>query len=246
MATGDNGGDEGWLLERCQQGDGRAFVGLTSNDLQGVYSIALNLSSTEGEAVRLTQRALRLIWDRIPSMPADLPLRILARRTVVGLAIEKLRSIAPPAAESLEGFLPSFNSDGSLELAASDTAGLDPLLDRPDIAQRIREALGRIDAGDRAAFVLRYVEELPLGEAAEILESCHRRLRNSVEPQARASVGIASMITQKIRSAPPIRGSRILDRTSFGEGQARPARRNVQPLICEVPTARAAGSSGTR
>ncbi len=202
MATGDNGGDEGWLLERCQQGDGRAFVGLTSNDLQGVYSIALNLSSTEGEAVRLTQRALRLIWDRIPSMPADLPLRILARRTVVGLAIEKLRSIAPPAAESLEGFLPSFNSDGSLELAASDTAGLDPLLDRPDIAQRIREALGRIDAGDRAAFVLRYVEELPLGEAAEILESPAEKVRKGAYRACSMLSGYLRQLARGQRSDP--------------------------------------------
>jgi RNA polymerase sigma-70 factor (ECF subfamily) len=170
MATENDGADEEWLLERCRQGDRRAFVDLTYNHLQGVYSIALNLSSSEGDAVRLTQSALRLTWRRIASMPADLPFRILVRRTVVGLAIEKLRSNPPLAAKSLEGFLPSFDRDGCLVVAANESAGLDPLRDRPDIAQRIREALGHIDVSDRAAFVLRHIEQLSLGDTAAILE----------------------------------------------------------------------------
>src|SRR6266852_2898157 len=162
--------DEGWLLQRCRGGDRRAFIGLTSRHMQGVYSIALNMSSSEGDATRLTQRAFRLTWRRIPSMPADLPFRILVRRVVVGLAIEKLCSVPPPGVESLERFLPSFDSNGSLVVAANEAAELDPLFDRPDIAQRIREALGRIDASERAAFILRHIEQLPLGDAAAILE----------------------------------------------------------------------------
>ena len=39
------------------------------------------------------------------------------------------------------------------------------------MTQRIRELLGRIDAGDRAAFVLRYIEQLSLEEAAAIASS---------------------------------------------------------------------------
>src|SRR3954468_24236305 len=115
------------LLRRCRQGDRRAYVGLTSNHLKGVYSIALNLSSTEGDAARLVQRAFRLTWRRIASMPAELPFRIFVRRTVVSLALEVLRTAAPAASESLEGFLPSFDRDGCIEMAASEAGELDPL-----------------------------------------------------------------------------------------------------------------------
>jgi RNA polymerase sigma-70 factor (ECF subfamily) len=201
VATENNVADEGWLLQRCRHGDRRAFVALTYNHLQGVYSIALNLSSTEGDAAWLTQRALRLTWRRIPSMPADLPFRILVRRVVVGLAIERLRSAPPPAAESLEAFLPSFDRNGSLVAVANDAAGLESLFDRPDIAQRIREALGRIDATERAAFVLWHIEELSLGDAAAILELPAESVRKRSHRACSMLSGYLRQLARRPRSA---------------------------------------------
>jgi len=54
---------------------------------------------------------------------------------------------------------------------------MDGLPRRPDLAERLREALDRLEPEDRAAFVLRVVQELPPRECADILEIPEAELR---------------------------------------------------------------------
>jgi DNA-directed RNA polymerase specialized sigma24 family protein len=59
---------------------------------------------------------------------------------------------------------------GPTRLSPRGFAEMDALARRRDIAQRIRGTLMRLNADDRAAFVLRIIEELPVNEVAAILE----------------------------------------------------------------------------
>jgi len=63
---------------------------------------------------------------------------------------------------------------------ATDENPGDRKLDGALIEQRIREALGKISVNQRTAFILRYFEEMPVGEIAEILGCSEGAVRTHI------------------------------------------------------------------
>src|SRR3954463_13402470 len=101
-----------------------------SFDLETIYMIARNLSGTDAEALDLTETALRVAWEEIGEMPQGISFRTFVCRFLVREALSRLR-----------------------EMLASGPA-MDALTRRPDLAERLREALDWLEPEDRAAFVL--------------------------------------------------------------------------------------------
>jgi DNA-directed RNA polymerase specialized sigma24 family protein len=75
-----------------------------------------------------------------------------------------------------EAFLPRFNVDGGLEVPEAewpDLARLEPM----SMARSLREVLSRMDENARAAFVLCDLVELPVEDAAQIVQSSPQVVR---------------------------------------------------------------------
>ncbi len=130
------------LVRRAARGDQNAFVTLASTQSDLVYAIARNLSSSDAEALDLTQAAFQEAWNELHAMVWRSSFRTFVCRFLVRKALARLQRVPPTALDRAP-------QDGS---------------------ERVREALGWLDAEDRAAFVLRIVAELSVAEMAEILE----------------------------------------------------------------------------
>ncbi len=141
---------ENAVVRRATTGDADAFVTLGSLHAQKLYSIARNLSSSEAEAMELMQQALQEAYDQIARLPAELSFRAFVCRFAVRNAIGRLRRAGAPETE---------------------WPACAPPARREEFAERIRDALERLDPEDRAAFVLRVVEDLPVDEVAAIQET---------------------------------------------------------------------------
>src|SRR5690242_12183742 len=155
------------LLTQAARGDREAFVALASMHAPRVFGIARNLSSSNAEALELAQGALQRAWDEIAALPAaQLSFLAFVSRFVVREAV--LRLPRPPGSAG-RPFTPLDADDRHLELGLPAAAA--EVRRIPDIDEKIRAAAEHLDPDDRAAFVLRVVEEIPADEAAAILET---------------------------------------------------------------------------
>jgi RNA polymerase sigma-70 factor, ECF subfamily len=157
------------LLRHAVQGDEQAFVALASMHCEEVYQTARNLSASDVEALELTQGAFQAAWNQISAMPADLSFRAFVLRFAVKDAVERLRRANPSAFTVIDRSLPATGGKRSAHLwqVVSD---VEQLNQRPDIAERLNDALALLDPQDRAAFVLRVIDEVSIDDAAAILE----------------------------------------------------------------------------
>ncbi len=158
------------FLRHAMQGDKEAFIALASMHAAAVYATARNLCSSDLEAIELTENALQSARDRIRAMPAGLSFRVFVCRFMVNEAIERLRRATPPPFTLLHRFLPATAGGDRSTPSPQGFPDVELLAQRPDIARRITDALALLEPEDRAAFVLRVVGEVPMDEAAAILD----------------------------------------------------------------------------
>jgi RNA polymerase sigma-70 factor (ECF subfamily) len=158
------------LLPRARAGDYDAFVLLGSMHSQQVYAIARKLSSSDGSALELTQNAFQQAWKELTAIPPKLSYRIFVCRFLIKEAVDRLGHPDLSVSAWLERFLPEFDACGRLSALPWDCAELEGLARRSEFADRIRQALAGLDPKDRAVFVLRCIEELPLDEVSAIME----------------------------------------------------------------------------
>jgi RNA polymerase sigma-70 factor (ECF subfamily) len=158
------------LLPRARAGDYDAFVLLGSMHSQQVYAIARKLSSSDGSALELTQNAFQQAWKELTAIPPKLSFRIFVCRFLIKEAVDRLGHPDLSVSAWLERFLPEFDACGRLSALPWDCAELEGLARRSEFADRIRQALAGLDPKDRAVFVLRCIEELPLDEVSAIME----------------------------------------------------------------------------
>lgn len=158
------------FLRHAMQGDKEAFIALASMHAAAVYATARNLCSSDLEAIELTENALQSARDRIRAMPAGLSFRVFVCRFMVNEAIERLRRATPPPFTLLHRFLPATAGGDRSTPSPQGFPDVELLAQRPDIARRITDALALLEPEDRAAFVLRVVGEVPMDDAAAILD----------------------------------------------------------------------------
>jgi RNA polymerase sigma-70 factor, ECF subfamily len=158
------------FLQRALAGDYDAFVLLGSMHSQQMYAIARNLSSSDGDALELTQSAFQQAWKELSAIPPKLSFRTFVCRFLVSEGVKRLRHSDPSASGSLERFLPRFDEDGRLPAPPWDCPEFDGFARRRKLAERIREGLAGLNPKDRAVFVLRVVEQFPLDEVSAIMK----------------------------------------------------------------------------
>lgn len=159
------------LAARAAAGDDSAFETIVGRYQARVFRLACRLTS-ETDAPDVLQETFLQVYRHLPAFRGDAAFRTWLYRIATNAALMLRRARSRRPSESLEQFLPQFDSDGrhvatpaQLQIAAS----ADELLDRRFLAEKAREGIARLPDVYRDAFVLRDLEELTTTDVAETL-----------------------------------------------------------------------------
>ena len=160
------------LAARAAAGEEPAFEELVARYQARVYRLACRLTGSEGDAKDVLQEAFLAVHRGLPAFRADSRFSTWLYRIATNAALMQRRARARRPTESLEAFLPRFDTDGRhagepADLLAASRA--DETLDRKLLAEKARAGLDRLPDIYRDAFVLRDLEEMSTSEVAELL-----------------------------------------------------------------------------
>lgn len=148
------------LAERLKQRDPRAMAELYDRYSRLVYSLILRIVRDSGVAEDLTQETFLRVWNRVRAFDSE--------RGALGpwlMAVARNRAI--DYLRSADGRM----AHNAHEIADSDTpvlfANLEKELIASDQARRIRSALDKLNANQRAVIELAYFEGFSQTEMAE-------------------------------------------------------------------------------
>ncbi len=170
--------DDDVLAELARQGSSAAFSVLVKRHQEAVYVIAQNMFASPHDAVEVMQQTfLSLHGDPgLERKTATFGTRLyrIAMKTALARRLRDRCSQPCP----LESFLPRFDGDGHLVPSTSRWPEPDnSSLERMEVTAVLRQALEFLDDRTRAAFILRDVLELPVDEAATVLETSSKDIR---------------------------------------------------------------------
>lgn len=158
------------LFARARRGDGVAFAALVTRYWNAVHRIGWNMLPAKAAAAEVAEATFLSALRGDASFSDGAPFLTALYRKAMTEALKRV--VGPPhgATKSLGIFLPRFDTHGRLATSGTDWTRLPGVaFDQDELAETIRAILLRLDTLDRAAFVLRVVEQLPLEEAAAAL-----------------------------------------------------------------------------
>jgi RNA polymerase sigma-70 factor, ECF subfamily len=159
------------LVESARRGSGAAFAVLVARHRDAVYAIARNMSATLGDAEEVLQQAFLAAWSDLRLFPAGTSFTSWLYRIAMKVALAHRQRDGRSPSGSLEPFLPAFDRAGRLLQSKGRSPGIDGSSAGPVVTGLLREALECIDDQARAVFVLRDLLQLPVDEAAAILQT---------------------------------------------------------------------------
>jgi RNA polymerase sigma-70 factor, ECF subfamily len=169
------------LAERARRGSGAAFAALVTLHADAVYMIATNMCATIRDAEEVLQQAFLAAWRDLELFPADARFTTWLYGIAMKTALAHRQRERGSPSPSLETFLPTFDRTGRLASSKGRWPELeDGSSERAEITGLLREALECIDDRTRAAFVLRDLVQLPVEEAAVILQTPPPVVRQNV------------------------------------------------------------------
>ncbi len=163
--------DEG-LAARAVAGDEHAFEEIVARYQARVFRLACRLTGSDADAADALQETFLQVYRRLGSFRNESRFSTWLYRVATNAALMQRRARARRPVESLEAFLPRFDTDGRLAetpAALQVAARADELIDRRALAEKARAGIERLPDLLREAFVLRDLEEMPTAEVAEVL-----------------------------------------------------------------------------
>ena len=157
------------LLERARAGDREALDALMTRYQSRLYRLALRLTADEHDAEDVLQDAFLQVVKKLDTFRGEAQFSTWLYRVTTNAALMKIR--ARRQAESLETCLPLFAEDGrhkNLDVDYSAAGRVEETVERRELMRLIQDALARMPAIYRVAFVLYDLEELSATDAAEI------------------------------------------------------------------------------
>lgn len=155
------------LLEQIRGGVAERFEELVRLHSPRILRLAGRLIGNRAEAEELAQEAFLRFFGAIPSFRGESSIATWLYRTVTRLAIDHLRR------ERLRRRIFFFRKDEEEEDPAERMADPAPsprdILLAEETGRRLSRALGELPPRQRAVFILRHQEELPLKEIAAVL-----------------------------------------------------------------------------
>jgi RNA polymerase sigma-70 factor (ECF subfamily) len=182
------------LAGRTAAGDRAAFETLVVRYQARMYRLACRLVG-EDDGADVVQDTFLSAFRRIDTFRSESKLSTWLYRIAMNAALMHRRSRTRQRTESIDAFMPQFESDGShrgTPEALMVAARADEILDRRLIADKAMAALDQLPEGTRSAFVLRDLEELTTAEVAEILGLDPAAVRQRVH---RARLALRGMLS---------------------------------------------------
>ena len=157
------------LADSARRGARGAFETLISRYQDRVYRLAKRMSRNASDAEEIAQETFLHAHRGMASFHAQSRFGTWLYRIAVNEALMRRRAAGRRPTRSLEALAPQpIGAENGAQ--SGDTGPLaDDLLERKRLAERVRDALNRLDEDSRAAIVLRDLEELSAEQAAAIL-----------------------------------------------------------------------------
>ena len=166
-----DGADDEALAAQASRGQHDAFDALARRYQARIYRLASRMVGRD-DAADVVQESFLAAYRHIGSFRQDAKFSTWLYRIATNAALMHLRSRARRPSESIEAFLPEFNTDGRHCATPEQLripADAEDRLDRAGLAAKAAAALTRLPETQRSAFVLRDLEDLPTSEVAVIL-----------------------------------------------------------------------------
>lgn len=198
--TSDEAQVEESLARRMRRGDRVALTVLTTRYWNAVHRIGLNMLGDPFRAGKLAEETFLTMMHSSAAFPPGVPFRTSLYRVAITGALARGHSSPANGDRLLATFLPKFDAAGDLAAEGIDWSERDETaFDSPRVELHIRETLQRLEPLDRATFLLREIEQLSEGEAADVLQISPPRVRDRVH---RASLILTGALGELFRGMP--------------------------------------------
>jgi RNA polymerase sigma-70 factor (ECF subfamily) len=156
------------LLEQIRAGHPTAFEQLVLSQAPRMINLAYRLVGNREEAEDIAQEAFLRLHRSLDRFRGECSLGSWLYRIVSRLAIDHLRR--EKLRRNLFFFRHSNDEPDPLDMAAGGDPSSVEILEAEETGRRLLAALDRLSARQRAVFVLRHQEGLPLKEIAAVLK----------------------------------------------------------------------------
>ena len=174
--------DDAELVARSRDGDTEAFRQLFERKHRRIYLIAYQVLGDAAQAEDVVQEVFLRLWERCGDFDSTLPLDPWLRRIASNRAIDHWRARNAERAHRAEAPRRADDADPLDAAAPSRDASADPTarLSWRELQSVWDEVAAELPPQQRAAFVLRHIEELEPAEVAAALGCSPSTVRSHV------------------------------------------------------------------
>jgi RNA polymerase sigma-70 factor (ECF subfamily) len=154
--------EETEMISRCQQGDQEALKEIFDKYHKKVYSIAYGVVRQREEALDVVQDVFIKLFRSIKNFKGRSNFYTYLYRMVMNTAIDHKRKAG-------KQFMSSLDVEGSFEPSDEPEKGPEKVLLQKELEERVRLAMEKLPAEQKAALIFRDVEGLSYQEMAEAM-----------------------------------------------------------------------------
>lgn len=154
--------DETEMISRCQQGDQQALKEIYDKYHKKVYRIAYGVVRQREEALDVVQEVFVKLFRSIKNFKGKSHFYTYLYRMVMNTAIDHKRKAG-------KQFMPSLDEEGSFQPSDDVEKGPEKVLLQKELEERVKLAMDKLPAEQKAALIFRDVEGLSYQEMAEAM-----------------------------------------------------------------------------
>jgi len=148
------------LITRAANGDPQAFRQIVSQNQRFLYSVAYRFLGNAQDAEDVTQETFVRLWKNLPKYRAEIKLTTWLYKIVANLCLDMLKST--------QRRQQSAQVDLMEHLVVVNNAA-DATVHSQELHRIIQEAASKLTPKQKAVFILRDLEDLPVTEVCSIL-----------------------------------------------------------------------------
>jgi RNA polymerase sigma-70 factor (ECF subfamily) len=154
--------EESEMISRCQQGDQEALKEIFDKYHKKVYRIAYGVVRQREEALDIVQEVFIKLFRSIKNFKGKSHFYTYLYRMVMNTAIDHARKTG-------KQFISSLDEEGSFEPSDELEKGPERILLQKELEEKVKWAMEKLPAEQRAALIFRDVEGLSYQEMAEAM-----------------------------------------------------------------------------
>ena len=154
--------EETEMISRCQQGDQEALKQIYDKYHKKVYRIAYGVVRQREDALDIVQEVFIKLFRSIKNFKGRSHFYTYLYRMVMNTAIDHSRKVG-------KRFIQSLDEEGSFEPSDGVEKGPERILLQKELEERVKLAMDKLPAEQKAAIIFRDVEGLSYQEMAEAM-----------------------------------------------------------------------------